>query len=82
MTNEEIDKMLSDHREQSKEIASMTKKKVVWLNISIEVEGVDLDDDAAMDYANDLAVEAGFVVDDMGVVSVNPADVILTACKD
>jgi hypothetical protein len=45
-------------------------KKTVWLNVSIEVEadGTEHDDDLFMDYANDSAVKAGFIVDDMGVI--------------
>lgn len=47
-------------------------KKTVWLNVSIDVEvdGTEHDDDLFMDYANDVAAEAGFIVDDMGVVDV------------
>lgn len=45
----------------------------VWLKVSIEVDdGVFPDDESMMDYANDLAVEAGFTVDDMGMV--DPSD--------
>lgn len=47
--------------------------QTVWLKVSIEVDdGVFPDDESMMDYANDLAVEAGFTVDDMGMV--DPSD--------
>ena len=48
-------------------------KKFVWLHISLEVtvdEGIDDDDNALMDVIHDELVEQGFIVDDMGISTV------------
>ncbi len=48
-------------------------KKFIWLHISLEVtvdEGIDDDDDALMDIIHDELVEQGFIVDDMGISTV------------
>lgn len=45
-------------------------KKLIWLNISLEVDvddGIDDDDDALMQVIHDELVEQGFIVDDMGI---------------
>lgn len=48
-------------------------KRIVWLNVSIEVNDEAFpDDESMMDYANELATGAGFIVDDMGMF--DPSD--------
>ncbi len=48
-------------------------KKTIWLNVSIDVNDEAFpDDESMMEYVNDLAVGAGFTVDDMGMN--NPTD--------
>ena len=50
-----------------------TTKKFIWLHISLEVtvdEGIDDDDDALMDVIHDELVEQGFIIDDMGISTV------------
>ena len=67
-----LQKINQAHWEQTQARAKLPKK-TVWLRISIEVDDETFpDDESAMDYANDLAVEAGFIVDDMGMI--NPTD--------
>lgn len=45
-------------------------KKIVWLNISIEVDVEEGDDDEAlMDIIHEEIVEQGFTVDDMGIMN-------------
>lgn len=49
-------------------------KKTVWATVSIELDVEDgISDESVMDYVNDMAVEQGYIVDDMGMVEGAPA---------
>ncbi len=50
-------------------------KKTVWAAVSIELDWGydDVDDEILMGYTNEVLVEAGFIVDDMGMVEGAPA---------
>lgn len=61
-----MDKLAEQHMKEWKEMEA--NKRTVWLNVSIDIYAEELDDELAMEYANDVAVEAGFIVDDMGIV--------------
>jgi len=61
-----------DLRDEKAKIASLPKK-TVWLNVSIELAYEDhVDEESLMDYAAELAYDAGFTVDDMGMI--DPSD--------
>lgn len=42
-------------------------KKIVWALVSIEIEGDELDDEAAMDWVDQDLHEQGYVIDDIGI---------------
>lgn len=68
MDDRNWDELAKQHMKEWKEMQA--RLKTVWLNVSIELDCEGLDDEAIMNYANDIAVDAGFIVDDMGMTPV------------